>query len=315
MSAETVALQPVFDPANPGASLDRIHAELPQFDGKMLGLISGETVSPKRGTGADRDGVRPFEEGDDVRNIDWNVTARQPDRWPQVRLHMKDITPSMYIVTDMLQSRHEAAEPGYYTEQELALSATAAFLRIARGKEMPATVIASSDNGIRTPKPEPQQGRKPMLNTMQRLSSVALEEKPKQEASHHLSDLLGYAARHCTQSLVVVISDFRDKAPDAPNHAWGKPLDRLSRQGNQLIAVETTNPNDFKLPELVSRFEANGEKLWADEEDQRAQYEQDAKAQQKAIDGALAAAGVHHIKLDTTEPRWMDAFLTGLRRS
>ena len=88
-----VEFDPVFDPENVGASLDRLDAKIPVHAQWLQGTLVGDLQSKRRGHGIDIDGVRPYIPGDDPRYIDHRATARQPDHWPQIREHYADITP------------------------------------------------------------------------------------------------------------------------------------------------------------------------------------------------------------------------------
>ncbi len=317
MSAEAqpIHVDSVFDPTRVGASIDAIKAQLPVYSPSLRGSIVGEMVSKRRGQGYDVDGVRPYIPGDDPRYIDQNITARQPDQWPQLREHYADITPSLWLVTDSLQSRY-SFNPGYFSEQRLAISATMAFMRIAQIEGVPTATIASNDYKIIEQR-QPGQGKTHALKAAKLLAAGINEASPKLgvEASNtpSLTALLHYAGSRCVEDIVVVVSDFRDTAePTDPDNGWKPALDRLAHQGNNLIAVELTNPWDYELPPQADRLTTNHGVSWIGGgklgRQRRADYAEAARLQQLSIDAALALAGALHIKLATDQPRWITSF-------
>lgn len=323
MSVETLPIQvdPVFDPEHIGASLDAIKARLPLNAAWLRGNIVGEMVSKRRGQGYDVDGVRPYEPGDDPRYIDHNITARQPDQWPQLREHYADVTPSMWLVTDSLQSRN-SFNPGYFSEQRLALSAATAFMRIAHIEGVPAASLASNDHKILEQR-QPGQGKAHILKTAKLLAGGMNESRGHRGSEvinrPSLSALLRYAGQRCTEDIVVVVSDFRDTAePAAAASGWKPALDKLAYQGNNLIAVELTNPWDYELPEKADRLATSRGVTWIGNgklgRQHRADYAAAAQEQQTKIDESLAAAGVYHIKLATDQPRWVTSLRDQISR-
>lgn len=322
MSAEAVPqVDPVFDPAHVGASLDAIKGRLPLNALWLRGNIVGEMVSKRRGQGYDVDGVRPYVPGDDPRYIDHNITARQPDQWPQLREHYADVTPNLWLVTDALQSRN-SFNPGYFSEQRLALSAVTAFMRIAQIEGVPAASLASNDHKIIEQR-RPGQGKAHILKTAKFLAGGMNESRDRGAGEiitpPSLSALLRYAGKRCAEDIVVVVSDFRDTAgPSDAINGWKPALDTLAKQGNNLIAVELTNPWDYQLPTTADRLTTGQGVMWIGSgkrgRQYRADYAEAALEQQAKIDASLAAAGAHHIKLATDQSRWVASFRDQINR-
>ncbi len=323
MSAETPTIQPsqpVFDPENPGLSLDRLQAEIPLSARWLSGTIIGDTPSLKKGKGFEFDGVRDYMPGDDVRYIDWPATARQtmPGQPPAYRVHFQDIKPALWIVTDVGQSRNHVENPrdnpGEFPEQLLASSAIMALVRIAHTQKRPWGLIASDDQGIAFAHKHPKLGRSHMLATADRLAELVQPDEPTPESQnpYSLAELLTFAGRQCTGSIVAVVSDFRDEAAPKASHdfAWEEPARRLGRN-NELLSIETTTPWDFILPETDDRFMVNGSVRFIGGGERgelnRARYAADARRQDQAIHEALMAADATHITLRTEEGRWLDA--------
>lgn len=315
VEAQPIQVDPVFDPEHIGASLDVIKGQLPLHKLSLRGNIVGEMASKRRGQGYDVDGVRPYVPGDDPRYIDWKFTARQTDGSLQLREHYADVTPSVRIVTDCLQSRY-SFNPGYFSEQRLGLSALLAFIRIAQVEGMPTAVIASTDHNIIEQR-QPAQGKAHGFKTA-KLLAAGLSEAPlklgaEAPTAPALAALLRYAGKRCVEDVVVVVSDFRDSAdPQDAATGWKPALDRLAGQGNNLIVVELTNPWDFELPPQADRLATSHGVTWIGGgklgRQHRADYAAAARLQQSSINDSLAAAGAVHLKLATDQPRWVASF-------
>lgn len=84
-----------------------------------------------------------------------------------------------------------------------------------------------------------------------------------------------------------------------------------------MIAVETTNPWDFRLPTTVSRLRTRHRVAWIRDgkagEAQRDSYAEAAQLQQIAIDDALHKAGAYHIKLAADNPYWVSSLRDQIR--
>lgn len=324
-------IEPVFDPQNVGASLRMIDEQLPMRAVWLQGTIVGEVASRRKGQGFELDGTRDYEYGDDPRHIDHQATARHPEQWPQIREHYGDITPALWIVTDALQSRNRF-NPGYFAEQNLALSAVTALMRIAHVHNMPSAVIAVDDKGFTVRQQEPLQGREHVYQTAQQLArplnsaSVSVDRRfwqrrqrvQPEDLDMHLSGAIRYAAQSSVESMVAVVSDFRDVAfPDDEEHGWEKPLKQLTKQGNDIIAIELTNPQDYELPAEATRFLTPNGVVWVGQDKKsqkiRSAFREAAQTQQEAINTALSQANIRHITLSTSDPLWLTSLRKQLR--
>jgi hypothetical protein len=306
---------PVFDPEHIGRSLDIVQRQFPVLPQQFKGTVIGDFVSRQKGDGFEPDGLRDYEHGDDMSRIDWPMTMQQADRWPQIRMRYQDVTPSLWVITDVLQQRNEF-NPGHYSEQLLALSAVTAMLRMAQVMRMPSGVIAIDDGEVVVAQHQAKAGRRNMYGTAAELANTIINKSDKQpDTSLHLDDAIKLAARNVTRSVVAVVSDFRDVAdPDDETHGWAKPIHRLADKGNQIIAVETTNAWDYDMPEQIDRLNGSTGKLrFGRDNKARQEYKKLSGAQQHAINDSLKKSGAHHITLSADDPRWKSSFLQQLR--
>lgn len=317
MSAETASIirEPIFDPAQPGASLDGINRLVLPMHRPLDGLVGGDISSPQRGHGYEKDGIREYQPGDNERHVDWYATARSGQSMPLVRERYKDITPNLYVVTDAPQDRNAITQGEHFSEQELALSVGGVMLLAAQKQGMPSKLFAINDTDMYVSR-RPATSRSHLMQSSRQLADLALEqdESPDESRKQHLASLLGRVAQTSSKSLVVVVSDFRDAEAGHAENGWLKPLQELRAKNNNIVAIELTNPEDYAMPEEVERYKLDAGKVaWLGGRKAARQtrdlYQELALEQQISIDESLAQVGATHVKLSTTEPRWF----TGLQ--
>ena len=325
MSAEVLNQppEPLFDPSNPGASMDQINRLVLPIHGRILsGQSFGDMPSKISGHGYEFEGVREYVPGDDARHVDWPTTVRQSPHQLMVREHFEDVSPAEWLVTDSIQGRHRV-NPGQsgFSEQELALSAATCFMMLARREGMPVGMVAANDTQIIRSKGTPKQGKKHILHLGNQLinhadgseTGIPAEERPA------LATLLKKTGELASRNLVVVVSDFRDVFdPAEEENGWLNPMREIRHNNNDIIAVELTNPWDSKVPENVDRLRIDGKTIWIGGKDRPqivANYEYKMAQQQKNIDNGLKAAKATHIKLSTDNPRWFTSLREQLLRA
>ena len=280
-----------------GASLRALDLEISR---KLEGLLAGDYRTASTGIGTELYQVRPYQPGDDVRRIDWNVTARTGE--PHVRVELADRVLATWIVLD------HSASMGFGTSErrklDVAEGVTIALGYVAtrRGNRLGAVVFGPG-------KPRfvrPRQGRQGLLLALEALRDVAAGAGGLADAF----ELVEALARQ--RSLVVVVSDFRDGS------GWRRALPRLVAR-HQVLAVEVADPRELALAdvgELVFEDPETGEQLRADTRDPalRRRFAELAAHERRSLAGELAAAGVPHLAL-STEGEWLRALADFLRRS
>lgn len=307
-------IEPVFDPEKPGRSLDVIGAQIPIRAPWLSGINLGEVTSRRLGDGYEIDGIREYEQGDDYRNIDWRATARDPDGELQVREHYADIAPRLWIVTDVLQDRYSSTT-ALYSLQNLGLGAVMATMQIAQNKGLPTTVVANDDVRLWS-SGEAASGTRHLRSTAKKLAEMALADAPEVDTKpHYLADSLTYVNGRAHESVVVVVSNFRDV--DYPDHVpggWKAPLRRVANN-NDVIAVELLEPWTHEAPPRASRLRMLRKALRIDDiyEEFREAYRQNAQVQQEKINRAIGSVGARHLNLGADDPRWLTSFRTQLQ--
>jgi len=183
-----------------------------------------------RGQGMEFDGVREYERGDDIRSIDWNVTARSGK--PFVKMYREERELTVLLVVDNSLSMDTG--PGSVSRREKTLE-TAALLAFAA--EQNASPVGSvMFDGISGKVFKPRSGKDQVLTILS-----SLEHGTQPVRGSVLGSALAGASRVLrSRSLVVVISDFRAAG-------YEKALGILARR-HDVLAVRITSPVDNELP-------------------------------------------------------------------
>jgi uncharacterized protein (DUF58 family) len=263
---------------------------------RLDGLLQGDYRTLLRGSGVDLADLREYQYGDDVRHIDWNVTARLQQ--PHVRQFHEDRDLTAWFLLDLSGSVHFGS--GDVSKLAVSTGFVASLARVVtrHGNRVGALFYggggAEIDGLLR-----PGASRTHVLELLARMQRPS--PKPTQAgAGTALYDLLR-AAEGIVQrrSLVFVVSDYIS----APG--WEDALGRLARR-HDVVAVRLFDPAEMALPDvgLVTIEDAEtGEQLFVDATDPgfRARYAELAAAAEAELAEALARAGVDLLELATDD--------------
>ncbi len=255
-------------------------------------LFSGEYRSVFRGQGIEFAETRAYEEGDDYRSIDWNVSARMGH--PYVKTFVEERELTVLLVVDRSGSL-EFGSPVAKCELAVEVAAVLA-LAAARHNDRVGAVIFSE--GIDHVVP-PGKGRRHALRVIRDL--LAFEPSTK---GTNLAAALAYSGRLLRhRSVVAVISDFR-----AVN--WEQPLKRLSSK-HEVVAINVEDPRETSLPDcgwLELEDSESGRTILLDTSSSAFRLEAQMAAEQARLRRAraLAQAKVDHLALRTDRPYAQD---------
>ena len=201
------------------------------------GMKNGNFRSLYKGQGIEFEGVRDYIRGDDIRSIDWNVTARMGR--PYVKIFEEECELQVLIVMDSSLSMHLDCGNRKPTKYETGAQAAAL---IAIASEMNGCPVGAVffDGQIHF-SCKPQFGRE---RTMLLLTHLDRLPEKKVKGSVLGNALIGADKILRKRSLVFVISDFRSAD-------WEKPLIKLA-QKNDVVALRLTDEFDRSLPSLGS---------------------------------------------------------------
>ena len=248
-------------------------------------LLGGEYRSVFRGAGIEFAEAREYTDGDDVRLIDWNVTARMGTPWVKQYVEERDLT-VMCMVDCSASARVATPERG----------------RLGAAAELVALLgFAATQNGDRvgllTFSDEPDVYMRPQRGTRHALRLVrdVIAAEPalgRRTSIAEAADYLGRVLRR--RSIVFVISDFLDEG-------FEESLRGLARR-HEVVALTLRDPIDVALPDLgmIAVADAEtGERLWIDSSSARVRdaYATAARAREARRRDALLACGVEEIEI------------------
>lgn len=257
---------------------------------RLDGLLQGDYRTLFRGAGLDLADLREYQHHDDVRHIDWNVTARLQQ--PYVRQFTEDRELTAWFLLDLsgsVEFGSQRSKRSVSTE----FVAVLARLLTRHGNRVGAMLYGNALDEVLPAR----NGRTHVLHLLQRMLK---HETPQAKSQTRLQDLLQHAAPMIPRrSTVFVVSDFIS----APG--WGDALARLALR-HEVLAVRLYDPLEMALPDLgmVTMQDAEtGEQLWVDTHDSgfRKRFAQAADRQEAELRAALTRAGVDALELSTDE--------------
>lgn len=260
---------------------------------RLDGLLQGEYRSLFRGVGIDLAGLREYQAGDDVRYIDWNVTARMDT--PYVREYNEDREITAWFLLDLSPS----VDFGTVGEDRLKRTVLIDFVgTLARVLTRRGNRVGAIVYGARVEHAIPAgRGRVAVLRLVEDLlDQPMLDAAPATDLAVLLEEALRTIRR---RSLVVIVSDFIS----APG--WERSLHLLNRR-HELLAVRLVDPREVALPDVgtvVISDAETGEQLEVDTNDRafRERFAAAARAREAAINGAIGRAGVDVMTLSTED--------------
>jgi uncharacterized protein (DUF58 family) len=267
---------------------------------RLDGLLQGDHRTLMRGSGLDLADLREYQHHDDVRHIDWNVTARLQQ--PHVRVFTEDREMAAWFLLDLSPSVDFGS--GAQRKSELLLGFVAVLARlISRHGNRVGSVQYGAQGQAKVDAVLPARGgRAQVLRLMQmvRRGVTASTTPSKTNGVTRLSDLLKSATHAVRQrSTVFVVSDFISEP------GWEKPLGELARR-HDVVAVRLLDPLELNLPDLglvTVRDAETGEQLLVDTHDSgfRQRFARIAAQREAQLRESLSRAGVDTLELATDD--------------
>ncbi len=271
---------------------------------RMEGLLAGDHRSHLLGRGSELAQVRPYIPGeDDVRYIDWNVTARTGE--PHVRVQLAERVLVTWLLLDVSPSMAFGTADRRKADVAEGVALAVGYLATRRGNRLGVLTFG----GRRPCRLPPRQGRSGLLGLLLAVRHQGAEEGT---GATSLGEALRRAAALARQrALVVVVSDFRGPRD------WRRPLlDLVSR--HEVVAVEIRDPREEELPavgELHLVDPETGAHLRVDTSRPRLRqrFAQLAAAERADLARTLSSLGVGHVVLSTSGD-WLRSLALYLRR-
>lgn len=256
---------------------------------KLEGLLQGNYLGLVPGAGSEAGESRPYVPGDDVRRMDWPVTARTMQ--PYVRQTIADRELETWLAVDLSPSLDFGTATTEKRELVLAGITTVVHLTVRGGNRIGA-VVTTGEQTYRIPA---RSGIAHARHLVERIAATPRATGAQRGDLGSALDLLRRPPRR--RGLVAVISDFLGDAD------WERPLRGLSGR-HQLLAIEIVDPRELELPAaglMTFADPETGEQLEVQTSDPglRARYAEAAAEQRTQIATMLRHAGAAHLQLRT----------------
>jgi uncharacterized protein (DUF58 family) len=256
--------------------------------GRLDGLLQGNHLGLLPGPGSEPAEARPYRAGDDVRRMDWAVTARTTE--PHVRETIADRELETWVVVDLSPSLDFGT--AHCEKRDLAVAALAAVAHLTRGGGNRIGAIVST--GARTVRIPARGGLAHTRSVVRRVAEVPrAEDGTRGDLTAALEQLRRPPRR---RGLAVVISDFLGE-PE-----WERSLRGLGAR-HDLLAVEVLDPRELDLPDVGTVVLADPETGRQREVETtpllRREYAAAASAHRDRVADALRRCGAGHLRLRT----------------
>ena len=260
---------------------------------RLDGLLQGDYRSLFYGYGVDFADLREYQPGDDIRYIDWNVTARMDS--PYVRQYAEDREITAWFLLDLSPSMDFGTVPS----QSLKRTVLIDFVTIlARLLTRHGNRVGAIFYGSRIERTIPPRGGR--LQVLRIINDLLKQPHLTQTPVTDLSSLL-HGGLHTIKkrSLIFIISDFIS----APG--WERPLNLLSRR-HDVLAIRLWDPREIELPDvgpIIIEDAETGEQLYVDTRDRRfrQRFQEAAQRRETELTETFKRAGVDALSLSTEE--------------
>ena len=251
--------------------------------------LSGNYTSVFRGQGLAFREVREYQPGDDIRSIDWNVSARMNNTYVKVFVEEREMT--VMLLVDVSKSERFGTRGGSKARLAAEVAALCAFSAI-RHNDRVGLILATDQIEKIVP---PLKGQKHVMRVVREILS-ANPERPGTDLKAGLETLYRVARR---RSVAFVLSDFFASG-------YERALS-LAAARHDVIPVVLTDPRDDELPDVgLASFEdlETGESLLVDTGSARVRshYRKQMRAQREAQIHLFRRFGLDHVVVRTDQP-------------
>ncbi|MDQ6873457.1 MAG: DUF58 domain-containing protein [Actinomycetota bacterium] len=294
-----------------GTALDPAEAVLRKLELRVTrrldGLLHGDHLGLLPGPGTEAGESREYRPGDDVRRMDWPVTARTTV--PHVRDTVADRELETWVLVDLSASLDFGT--AMCEKRDLALAALAAVTYLTvRGGNRVGAVVATGERVVRLPARGGRLAARALLRQVARTPRAAPGEPTDLAAA-----IATLARPPRRRGMAVVISDFL-----APPQTWERPLRGL-RGRHDVLAIEVLDPRELELPAVGMLSVVDPEtgqilEVNTGRRRTRERYATAAIEQRAAVSSAVRRSGAAHLRLRTDRDWLLDVvrFVAARRR-
>jgi uncharacterized protein (DUF58 family) len=249
-------------------------------------VLSGEYHSVFKGRGMEFSEVRAYVDGDDIRTIDWNVTARAG--YPHVKKHVEERELTVMMVVDASASGNFGSVNQLKAEMAVELCAVLAFSAITNNDRVGLIIFTSEVEKFVPPK----KGKNHVLRVIREL----LYFKPQKSGTNlgEACSFLNHVQRK--KAVVFVVSDFLDKGFESPL--------RITAHRHDCIGITLTDPREMQIGNVglieLEDPEAGGTMLVdTGSKALRERYKAEMLKRREALRATFRASGIDEIAVST----------------
>lgn len=256
---------------------------------RLDGYLQGDYRSLFRGFGVDFADLREYQPEDDIRYIDWNVSARMDT--PYVRQYMEDREIIAWFLLDLSPSIDFGAVNNQKRNVLIDFVGTLSRLLTRHGNRVGAIMLGDDIQHILPAK----SGK---LHVLRLINDLLKQPRLEQSSMTDLSTLIkGGLHSIKKRSLIFIVSDFISVS------GWERPL-RLLSQKHEVIAIRLFDPRETSLPDVgpvVFEDAETGEQMYVDTHDKnfRERFFLAAKKREKELNDIFKRSGVDVLPLST----------------
>lgn len=282
----------------PAAAEDRVNRILKRVRrielitrGLVKETIGGQYHSRFKGQGIEFDDFREYQAGDDVRFLDWNVTARMNE--PYIRKYVEEREMSVMLLVDVSRSGDYGSGEDSKRERMAEIAAVFAF-SAQQNQDKVGLALFSSEVEFYLP---PRKGSAQALRVVREI----LNYQPRRVGTDFTQVLDLTVQRIPHRALVFIISDF---LTGYDNRAWEKPL-RAAASKHDVVAVQVLDPRELQLPRvgrMCLEDPETGEQVIVNTSDPfvRQTYHQRVQGMQDNLSGMLSRNRVERVAIETS---------------
>lgn len=267
--------------------------------GLVNSIFSGEYQSVFRGQGMEFSEVREYQSGDDVRNIDWNVTARTGH--PYVKKHVEERELTVMLLVDLSGSEQFGTRERFKAERAAEMAAVLALSAVRNNDRVGLLIFSDHVEHVVPPK----KGKRHVL----RIIRDVLAFKPKGTGTN-LPAALDYAGRLLNHRAVMfILSDFAllyppDEGPESETFASFEKSLRLVGKRHDVVAVNIRDDAEAQIPNvgvIVLRDPESGESVAVDtsRQDLRSRFHVFMTQERNAVRKTFRRNGVDEVEIGT----------------
>jgi uncharacterized protein (DUF58 family) len=257
-------------------------------------IFAGEYHSAFKGRGMAFSEVREYQYGDDIRNMDWNVTARVHSPYVKVFEEERELT--VMLLVDVSSSRNFGTVRTFKKDLIAEVAGILSFSASINNDKVGALFFSDKVEKFIPPK----KGRSHLLRILRELLEFE-PESPRTNVSEALRYLTNAIKKRCTTFLLSDLLDLSDDGKVQFEEAL-----KIAANKHDLAAIRMYDPRETYLPKvglIQLRDAETGKEMWIDTSSRkvRAQYEQWWRNANTSISQSLAKCRIDSVQISTAE--------------